>query len=137
MRIQSHIGFHEVYIWSFSSKSSEFLSDLTNYTRFWDFALKPKTKCNQIARNFKRLYSTICANTKSFESMLSNCLEANNCQLLNKQHYGKVTFFPSWILPMLSQFYVQGRYLSCPSTILENVFHPQEANDTKKVHGYS
>ena len=49
----------------------------------------------------------------------------------------KSGFFPSWILPMLSWFYVQDRYLSCSRTILVSQFHPQEAIDTKKVHGYS
>ena len=43
-----------------------------------------------------------------------------------------MTPFLSWILPMLSQFYVQDRYLSCPRTILGSSFHTQEASDTKK-----
>ena len=53
------------------------------------------------------------------------------------QHHGKVTAFPSWNLPTLFWFYVQDRYLSCSRTILVSQFHPQEAIDTKKVHGYS
>ena len=53
---------------------------------------------------------------------ISICLQANNCQLLHMQHHGKVTSFPSWILPMLSWFYVQDRYLSCPKTILGSSF---------------
>ena len=65
------------------------------------------------------------------------CLQANNGQFLHMQHHGKVASFPSWILPMLSWFYVQDRYLSCSRTILVSQFHPQEAIDTKKVHGYS
>ena len=64
-------------------------------------------------------------------------LQANNCQLLHMQCHGKVTPFISWILPMLSWFYVQDSYLSCSRTILVSQFHPQEAIDTKKVHGYS
>ena len=51
---------------------------------------------------------------------ISYCLQANNCQLLHMQHHGKVTSFPSWILPMLSWFYVQDRYLSCSRTIIGN-----------------
>ena len=46
-------------------------------------------------------------------------------------------YFPSWNLPMLSQFYVQDRYFPCSRTILGSSFHPQEAIDTKKVHVYS
>ena len=66
---------------------------------------------------------------------ISYCLQANNCQLLHMQHHGKVTSFPSWILPMLSWFYVQDRYLSCSRTILGSSFHSQKAIDTKKVPG--
>ena len=65
------------------------------------------------------------------------CLQASNGQFLHLQHHEKVIPFPSWILPMLSWFYVQDRYLSCSRTILVSQFHPQEAIDTKKVHGYS
>ena len=49
---------------------------------------------------------------------ISCCLQANNWESLHMQHHGKVTSFPSWILPMLSWFYVQDRYLSCSRTIL-------------------
>ena len=55
-----------------------------------------------------------------------------------KSHFhGNMTSFLSWILPMLSWFYVQDRYLSCQRTILGSIFHTQEAYDTKKVHVYS
>ena len=54
---------------------------------------------------------------------ISYHLQANNCQLLDMQQHGKVTSFPSWILPMLSWFYVQERFLSCPKTILGSRFH--------------
>ena len=37
--------------------------------------------------------------------------------------YNNVTSFTSWILPMLSWFYVQGRYLSCSRTILVVFIH--------------
>ena len=63
---------------------------------------------------------------------ISYCLQSNNCQLSYMQHHGKVTSFPSWILPMLSWFYVQDRYLSCPKAIVGRSFHPQEAIDTRK-----
>ena len=43
-----------------------------------------------------------------------------------------MTSFQTQILPMLSWFYIQDRYLSCPRIILRSNFHPQEANDTKK-----
>ena len=38
--------------------------------------------------------------------------------------YNNVTSFPSWILPMLSWFYVQDRYLSCSRTIEGSSFQP-------------
>ena len=63
---------------------------------------------------------------------ISYCLQANNWELLHMQHHGKVTSFPSWILPMISWSYVQDRYLSYPRTILGSSFHTYEASVIKK-----
>ena len=43
-----------------------------------------------------------------------------------------VTSFLSWILPMLSWFYVQDNYLSCQRTILVSIFIHRKPMTPKK-----
>ena len=130
MRILSYIDFYNQFS-AFKGKKKIIIIIffLKFYCQKWPTRMIPMTSAYQFI-NFKVNFLWL---TNLF--MISYQLLHMYTQ---KSHFhGNMTSFLSWILPMLSWFYVQDRYLSCQRTNLGSIFHTQEAYDTKKVHVYS